>query len=100
MDAGNKNCDATSGYDGVTCSRLGSVGAFSMKYMAGKVSSVCMSNHIQVTSIFFKEFAVIILEQGKTMFYVLYLDKSQDTGGREHHECGGLTASRKPPAYI
>jgi hypothetical protein len=27
------------------------------------------------------------------------LDKLKDTGSRENHECDGLTASRKQPAY-
>jgi hypothetical protein len=50
--------------------------------MVGKVASVCMANHIR-QFLFFKEIAVIILVQGKTMFYVSCLDKLQDTGGRD-----------------
>ena len=64
---GNKNSGAISGHEGVTCSRLGSVGAFCRTYMAGKVSSVSLANHIQETIIFFKEIAVVILVQVKTM---------------------------------
>jgi len=48
--AGNKDlCFATSGCDGVTCSRLDSVGVYCMWLMVGKVSSVCMANHIRDT---------------------------------------------------